>query len=43
MVAFLPVGNKHFLSKFIKAALKCKQTAEKPNLSDFCDPYVCSH
>ena len=32
-----------FSANFAKIAVKCKQTAEKTNLLDFCDPYGCGH
>ena len=32
-----------FSANFAKIAIKCKQTAEKTNLLDFCDPYGCDH
>ena len=32
-----------FSANFTKTAVKCKQTAEKSNLSDFCDTSGCSH
>ena len=32
-----------FSANFTKTAVKCKQTAEKHKLFDFCGPYGCGH
>ena len=40
---FIFSASQLFSANFAKIAVKCKQTAEKTNLLDFCDPYGCGH